>query len=139
MLQHDDPRRRRADGYRFWSRLGALAAVLIAAGILYGTLTPDPPGPSLSGNMDKVAHFTGFFTLVFVSVVTAPARWRWMLPFAIAFGGLIELMQPQFGRQADWYDFWANNAGAASGAILGVLLGRPLLRRLARARAGNAV
>ena len=116
--------------------MGALAAAVIALGILYGTLSPQPPGPPLRGHADKLAHFLAFFTLVFVPVLTAPGRWRWMLPCAVAFGGIIELLQPQFGRHTDWYDFWANNAGAASGALLRVVLGRPLLRRLAAARPG---
>ena len=130
-------RQQRASRCRFWSRLGVLAAVLIALGILYGTLNPNPPGPPLRGNADKIAHFMAFATLVFVPVVTAPGRCRWMLPLAIAFGGLIELMQPQFGRAAEWGDFWANNAGAVAGAILGVLTNRLAMRRLA-ARARKA-
>lgn len=135
MSGQDDQRRRRTARLRFWSRLGALAGASVALGILYGTLSPQPPGPPLHGHADKLAHFAAFFVLVFVPVVTAPGRWRWILPSAIAFGGLIELVQPQFGRHADWLDFWANNAGAVCGALLGVLSSRPLLRRLAAARA----
>lgn len=130
MARHDDRHQRRASRCRFWARLGALAAVGIALGILYGTLSPQPPGPPMHGHADKVAHFLAFFTLVFVPVLTAPGRWRWMLPFAIAFGGLIELVQPQFGRTAEWADFWANNAGALTGAVLGVLTNRLAMRRL---------
>ncbi len=122
----------------FWSRVGAVLASVIALGILYGTLHPKPPGPPLYGNLDKVVHFLAFFTLVFVAVLTRPGRWRWMLPLAVAFGGVIELIQPRFGRQADWGDFWANNAGAVSGAVLGVVLGRVLIRHLAARRALRA-
>ena len=41
-----------------------------------------------------------------------------MFGVVIAFGGLIEVIQPYFGRAGELSDFIANTAGASFGAVL---------------------
>jgi hypothetical protein len=52
----------------------------------------------------------------------------WILPLALIFGGAIELIQPNFEREASWADFQADLLGIAAGAIFGLAL-RTLIKR----------
>ncbi|MGY9046050.1 MAG: VanZ family protein, partial [Rhodobacterales bacterium] len=45
----------------------------------------------------------------------------------VGYGGLIEVIQPIFGRTADFADLLADAAGAATGVISGLLFRRFLL------------
>jgi VanZ family protein len=46
---------------------------------------------------------------------------------AVAFGGLIEIVQPYVGRGAEWADLVADGLGAALGVSLGLFI-RKILR-----------
>lgn len=113
-------------------RFGAFAGVALALLILFATLSPQPPGPPMQGHADKLAHFLGFMALVVFPAAVGALRLRLLIPLAMAYGGVIELVQPYHGRTADWADFWANNAGVAAGAALGFALNRVLRQRYAR-------
>ena len=52
----------------------------------------------------------------------------WVLPAALVFGGVIELIQPFFGRSSELADFWADAAGVGAGTVLGLSL-RALAKR----------
>lgn len=115
-------------------RGGGLFGLLLLLIMLYAMLSPQPPGPPMDGHADKVAHFIGFATLITVFSAVGTLPLRLLIPLAVALGGVIELVQPSFGRGAEWADFWANNAGVAVGAILGPGVHRALLRRYGAAR-----
>ena len=63
---------------------------------------------------DKTQHAVVFFVLTGLGAV-AYSGWRlWAMPFALsAFGGLIEILQPYFGRDRDYRDWIADTIGIA--------------------------
>lgn len=108
---------------------GRLCALLLAGIIGYVLLTPlVAPLPDVPQG-DKLLHLVAFAALVLPLAVTDPRNWAWALVLAVAYGGMIELIQPHVNRQAEWGDFLANSLGAALGVILGRALHRPLLAR----------
>jgi VanZ family protein len=111
-------------------RLGiglTILALLILTAVL---LMPGKEGPSPIPGLDKVFHFVGFFGLV-LPLATALPRLAWTAAaVAAAYGGVIEIIQPSFGRGAEWGDAVANLAGALAAATLGRWLHPRLFRRL---------
>ena len=87
------------------------------------------PGPPTS---DKVAHFLAYLVLSFLAGTTLylafPQRRRLMpvgvLLLAAAYGAVDELTQPLVGRFCEWGDWFADCAGAATGAAVLYLLER---------------
>ena len=108
---------------------GRFCALLLAGIIGYATLTPlVAPLPDVPQS-DKLLHFLAFAALVLPLAASDPRNWAWALGLAVAYGGVIELIQPHVNRQAEWGDVLANALGAALGVILGRALHRPLLAR----------
>jgi VanZ family protein len=108
---------------------GRFCALLLAGIIGYATLTPVvAPLPDVPQG-DKLLHLLAFAALVLPLAMTDPRNWAWALGLAVAYGGMIELIQPHVNRHAEWGDFLANSLGAALGVILGRALHRPLLAR----------
>jgi VanZ family protein len=66
--------------------------------------------------------------------VLRPERLPAVLVLAIAYGGLIELIQPLVGRSAESADLLAHALGALAGAGLGLALRRGLVRRETHSR-----
>lgn len=102
---------------------------LIALGILVGTLWPSdaPAVPFML--RDKVLHLLAFAVLVLPMAVTAPRQALRIAPVCIAFGAAIEVIQPMFGRGAEWLDLLADALGVGLGLVLGLLLHRALRNR----------
>lgn len=72
---------------------------------------------------DKRHHFVAFVALAFPLPFVRP-RFFWpVLATVIFYGGMIELIQPSFGRQAEVGDLVADSLGTMVGASLGVLNG----------------
>lgn len=106
-------------------RLALVVTVLYVAIVTWLLLAPIPNVPQVAGG-DKLHHALAFAALVLPCAVARP---RAAIPIAlgaIAYGGAMELIQPSFGRSAEWLDLLAD----AVGAVLGVLLGRWLRPRL---------
>ncbi|CAM4006660.1 VanZ family protein [Kerstersia gyiorum] len=96
----------------------ALAATL-ALLVIISFLTLASPGslPRVAGG-DKLHHALAFAALVFPVVVARPAWALRAFIGAVAYGGLIELVQPSFGRAGEWADLIADTIGAAAGVVL---------------------
>ena len=73
--------------------------------------------------VDKVYHVVAYFCLVFPVPLVRPRLTAWVVLGVIACGGLIELIQHLFGRQASLGDFVANGIGAIVGAVIARQLG----------------
>lgn len=100
--------------------LTALLALVIA--LL--TLMPQVPGPAGIAGFDKLAHGIAFAALVAPLAWHYPHLWRAVALAALAFGGLIEIVQPMTGRSAEWADLLADGTGAFGGAFAASRIGK---------------
>jgi VanZ family protein len=100
-------------------KLTLVIALAIAA------LTLTPPGasePGIAGG-DKLVHFLAF------AVLAMPMAYARRLPLfliilaGVAYGGLIELIQPYVGRSGEWGDLLADGLGAFLGAWFAARMG----------------
>tara|TARA_B110000208_G_C11612319_1_gene374082 strand:- start:423 stop:848 length:426 start_codon:yes stop_codon:yes gene_type:complete len=100
------------------------AALFLSAafglGIGYFTLTPSPD--YILTSSDKLDHLVGFAALLLPAALLYRHALYWLLPCAIAFGGIIEIIQPYVNRNGEWGDFWADAIGALLGVSIGLLL-----------------
>ena len=102
-----------------------VTAVLIVA--MLWPINQPPPAPD---GTDKVVHLIAFAALAFPLARTGRFGLLPVFVGASAFGGLIEVIQPSFGRSADMQDWIADIAGVGLGIVLAVLY-----RRLRKHRA----
>ena len=78
------------------------------------------PIPAPDGT-DKIVHLIAFAALAFPLARTGRFGLFAVFIGASAFGGLIELIQPTFGRSADMQDWIADIAGVALGIMLALV------------------
>jgi len=104
---------------------GSAMTLALAVIIAVLTLAPMPAGGPTGS--DKVYHVLAFSCLAFPLLLVRP-RWAvWVIWGVIAYGGAIEVIQPFFGRQAEWADLVADGIGAVVGAVTGSVLSRYIL------------
>lgn len=99
---------------------------LLAAIVLWLTLTPAAGPGHLAHPRDKLAHAAGFALLILPTAALRPSALRLVLPLALALGGLIEVIQPFVGRGRELYDFIADAVGLGIGTLAGLWLRRCL-------------
>lgn len=117
------------------SRLILFATLPVALAITVATLMPSSMAQMAGGN-DKVQHLLAFGALAFPTALVRP-RWAvWGILAAIAYGGFIEVIQPRFGRTADWGDLGADALGALAGGIAGIA-GHRLVMMIRRRRSAE--
>jgi VanZ family protein len=102
-------------------RMAVTLALVLAIIVAIATLTPGERLPSAPGT-DKLHHFLGFGALAFPLALARPRAILWIVLLVSAYGALIELVQPYFGRDRDLADAVANTFGAIVGAISGRVL-----------------
>lgn len=109
--------------YRYADRLAV--GCLLAIGYL--SLTPLEELPEIPGN-DKLHHLIAYVILVFFATLSRKTNWAALavLLAIIAYGGLIELIQPYVNRYGEFNDFLADTAGAVVGGLLALGLSRRL-------------
>jgi len=76
---------------------------------------------------DKLYHALAFACLAFPLSLVRPKLAVWVFLGLMAYGGVIELIQPHFRHEAHWDDLLANGIGAAAGAMAARYLGSRLL------------
>ena len=81
------------------------------------------PLPAPDGS-DKVVHLIAFAALVFPLAHTERFGLSSVFITAIAYGGIIEVLQPSFGRSADMRDWIADIAGVSLGIAMALLYRR---------------
>ena len=100
-------------------KIDTYATIIIAIAIGLATLTPVETLPNVSGS-DKLYHFISFATLTLpITIIRPQAIWI-ILSLSIAYGGVIELLQPLVNRNCEMADFLAD----AGGAVVGVMVAR---------------
>lgn len=96
-------------------RIG-LCLVLTAVTIL--ALGPFQGAEESFGLTDKEAHFGTFYGLTFLSLAALPRIRKWDVAVAaLAFGGLIEVLQTVTGRDGDILDWVADSFGIAMAVV----------------------
>ena len=105
-----------------WGRFWWACDWLLVAGVVWGSLTPgaDLPKPVTFFN-DKFLHGIAYFLLTFWFAGSIERRlWPVIAVAFCAMGGLIEFLQylMGFGRDADWYDFYADSFGIAVALVM---------------------
>ncbi len=106
-----------------------LSALMAALAVVLMLLPPGSPGVSSLTLNDKFMHFAAFFLIVLPAVAVRPSVWIWVLPGAIILGGVIELVQPYFGRGRELGDFIADTLGATAAVPVGRVLHRAISDR----------
>lgn len=105
-----------------WRKIGLMLGVMITLLIAATSLSPIPTDRYMVGGLDKIYQALAFAALVFPLILTDARRWKWVVPLAVAYGGVIELIQPTVGRHAEWLDWGADVTGVLMGAALAELL-----------------
>ena len=108
--------------------IGGAVTIVLAVVIAVLTLAPMPSGGPTGA--DKIYHVLAFACLAFPLPLVRPRLAVWVILGVIAYGGMIEMIQPFFGRQAEWADLVADGVGALLGASVARQLG--LWRRSSR-------
>ena len=81
-------------------------------------LTLTPVNTSAASQVsDKLLHAIAFIGLILPCAVLTPRALVYVVPFAIIFGALIEIIQPNVGREAEFMDFVANTIGVWLGVV----------------------
>jgi VanZ family protein len=105
--------------------IGSAVTLVLAVVIAVLTLEPMPAGGPAGS--DKIYHILAFACLAFPLPLVRPRFTLWVILGVIAYGGIIEMIQPFFGRQAEWADLVADAIGAVVGAVTGTALSRYIL------------
>jgi VanZ family protein len=98
------------------ARLARPAFVVLLLVVAWLALTPAPPKAADFG-WDKLNHASAFLALAFTGRLGLPGRRAllWLVLGLLAFGGGIELVQAQVGRDAQWSDWLADAVGIVAG------------------------
>ena len=104
-------------------QLGFLLSAVMAVTATVLMLLPPQATKTVSVSVnDKIMHFVAFFMIVLPAIAVRPSVWVWVLPIAIVLGGMIEIVQPFFGRGRELGDFIADVLGATLAVPVGRLL-----------------
>ena len=104
--------------------------LIVTAVLTVAMLWPINQPPTAPDGTDKIVHLIAFAALAFPLARTGRIGLIPVLVGASAFGGIIELIQPSFGRSADMQDWIADIAGVGLGIVLALVY-----RRLRKHRA----
>ena len=113
---------------RWWHFVPSL---LVWAGITWLSLVKEVPVPLMAEVplADKWGHMLAYFVFALILAddcyrahLSTPAIYLWAILLPIAYGGLIELIQPHFPpRQGEWLDWAADCIGVVIGVVLFLL------------------
>ena len=100
-----------------------VVAALIVIGLLILMIGPFGSLQQSTGIWDKAAHAVAFLFIPICLAINFPFRRLSVLAgVSLAIGGIVELIQGEVGRDADWLDFAADAVGVAAAVILLILL-----------------
>ena len=88
-------------------------------------------------HIDKIAHFMMFFSITSLGSMIILKKYNNRMRFiiinfiaSVSLGGLIEIIQPYFGRGADFIDFYADVLGAIVGVIMYKFIYFKIIKRI---------
>ena len=95
--------------------------LIVTTVLTVAMLWPIHQPPAAPDGTDKIVHLIAFAALAFPLARTGRFGLIPVFFGASAFGGIIEVIQPSFGRSADMQDWIADIAGVVLGMMLGLL------------------
>ena len=99
--------------------------LIVMAILIVAMLWPlDAPTPAALDGSDKLVHLTAFAALSFPLSRTGRISLLSVFLGASAFGGVIELIQPNFNRSAEMNDWIADILGVVLGILCGLMYRR---------------
>lgn len=101
-------------------RLGLVLAALIALLLALTAFLPSELVARYVSEDGKVEHALGLTLVALLVTASYPRAWALVLGLGVLASGVVELVQPIFGRGAQWSDFAADVAGLVIG--IGVAL-----------------
>jgi VanZ family protein len=104
--------------------MAVFASLLLALIVAALTLIPVTLGAAGIAHLDKLAHVLAFAAICAPLAWRYPRHWRTVALVGLAYGGVIEIIQPFTGRSAEWGDLAADGIGAFSGAFLAARMSR---------------
>lgn len=104
--------------------------LIVTTFLTVGMLWPINQPPRSPDGIDKVVHLLAFAALAFPLARTRRVGLVSVFIGASTFGGVIEVLQPWFGRSADMQDWVADIFGATLGIMLALLYRRLRKRRV---------
>ena len=102
--------------------------LIVTAVLTVAMLWPIQQPPPAPDGSDKIVHLIAFAALAFPLARTGRFGLIPVFFGASAFGGLIEVMQPSFGRSADVNDWVADIVGVVLGVGCGLIYRRLRMR-----------
>jgi hypothetical protein len=110
--------------------IAAMAATIgIAISTAALTLLPVERLPIPPDGSDKLHHAIAWAALVFPMSAARPARIPAIAFAGLAFGVLVEILQPYSGRSSEFADIIADVVGIAIGCVVGRIFNSAILRR----------
>ncbi len=98
-----------------------LVTLFILLVITVLSLWPADSMPSVPGG-DRLHHCVAYALLAFPAAFARPKYWQWLIVVCVAWGGMIEIIQPYLNRYGEWWDFIANGLGVCLGLLLAHLV-----------------
>ncbi|MBR3370161.1 MAG: VanZ family protein [Rhodobacteraceae bacterium] len=96
-------------------RIALVISVILLVVVTVVLLMPVPENEGrFPEHVDKLVHFGVFFVVAFPAYVARMSFWPVILVGLVAYGGAVELIQPHFGRSAEFADFIANSLGVVA-------------------------
>lgn len=86
-----------------------------------------PMDLELKHHSDKLGHLLAYGTLIFPAALRKPRYFIWIFMGLSVWSGVIEILQNHIGRQGDWLDWLANNAGLTIGMLIAFCLAKLFL------------
>lgn len=125
MLQDRDSRRTRI--LRSLVRLSVVLLLPALALVVWGELVP---GGGIPGVWDKLQHFTAYLGLSGMATLAAGRKHALWTALALVFmGGVLEIVQGFVGRDASFWDEFANSLGVILGTVTALAITRFLSKR----------
>ena len=101
-----------------------LLTLIITSVLTVAMLWPINQPPAAPDGSDKLVHLVAFGALAFPLARTGRIGLAPVFIGASVYGGIIELIQPSFGRSADMQDWIADIAGVGLGIVLALFYRR---------------
>lgn len=107
-------------------RMIFLLTLPVVVAVTFATMMPGSCASGAPGS-DKLHHMLAFAALTLPTALIRP-RWAiWAVLATVAYGGMIEVIQPWVGRMRELADLRADAIGAVGVAVAGVVLNRLFL------------